>query len=196
MYNTYVSNGYMTVEALRMLRDAGMDAIKFDVKGDSEAVQKFCGVDVDLVWLNVGEAKRLGMHVEVVTLVVPGVNDSDDCLRGISQRHVVEAGPDTPLHFTRFHPDYEMTDRTATPIETLEKAYDIAKREGAHYVYLGNVPGHRLENTCCSSCGVPLIERYGFSVLRYRIAANGKCPKCGQVIPIVGRHKEAPRTWL
>lgn len=94
LYNTFVSNGYMTPEALRMLRDAGMDAIKFDVKGDEEAVSKYCGADVNVVWRNVGEARRLGMHVEVVTLVIPGVNDDEDCLRGIARRHLKEAGPE------------------------------------------------------------------------------------------------------
>jgi len=191
LYNTYVSNGYMTVEALRMLKKAGMDAIKFDVKGDREAVRRYCGADVDLVWRNIGEAKRLGMHVEVVSLIIPGVNDCDDRLHEVSQRHIKEAGPDSPLHFTRFHPDYEMTNRAVTPIETLEKAYDIARREGVHYVYLGNVQGHRLENTYCSACGAPLIERYGFNTLRYHITTNNNCPKCGQEIPLVGRYIKA-----
>jgi len=122
LYNTFVSNGYMTLEALRMLRDAGMDAIKFDIKGDEEAVQKYCGADVNIVWRNVREAKRLGMHVEVVTLVIPRVNDDADCIREIARRHLKEAGNEFPLHFSQFYPKYKMIDRPRTPVETLEKA--------------------------------------------------------------------------
>lgn len=187
LYNSFVSNGYETLKALKMLRDAGMDAIKFDMKGDKEAVQKHCGADVDIVWRNVDEAKKLGMHVEVVTLTIPDVNDDGDCLREIAQRHLKEAGPGVPLHFTQFYPTYKMRDRSRTPVKTLEKAHAIAKREGVQYVYIGNVPGHRLENTYCHNCGELLIKRYGFAVLKYAITANKKCPKCGREIPITGQ---------
>ena len=188
LYNTFVSNGYMTLEALRMLRDAGMDAIKFDMKGDEEAVQKYCGADVNVVWRNVGEAKRLGMHVEAVTLVIPGINDDDDCLREIARRHLKEAGPESPLHFSQFYPTYNMTDRPRTPVETLEKAHRIATKEGVQYIYAGNVPGHRLENTYCPACGELLIGRFGFAVTRYRISQDKICPRCGLEIPIIGEY--------
>ena len=188
LYNTFVSNGYMTLEALRMLRDAGMDAIKFDLKGDEEVVQKYCGADVNIVWRNVGEAKRLGMHIEVVTLVIPDVNDDEDCLREIARRHLKEAGPETPLHFTRFYPTYEMTDRPGTPVGTLEKAHSIAVEEGVQYVYAGNVPGHRLENTYCPACGEMLIGRSGFAVIEYRITPDKRCPRCGLEIPVTGEY--------
>ncbi|MEM2094958.1 MAG: AmmeMemoRadiSam system radical SAM enzyme [Candidatus Bathyarchaeia archaeon] len=194
LYNTYVSNGYMTLEALRMLREAGMDAIKFDVKGDEEAVRKYCGADVNIVWRNVAEAKRLGMHVEVVTLVIPGVNDDDDSLREISRRHLKEAGSTSPLHFTQFYPTYKMTDRPRTPVETIVRAHSIATKEGVQYVYAGNIPGHRLENTYCPSCGELLIGRFGFAITKYIIGEDRRCPKCGLEIPIVGRYiKSLPR---
>jgi pyruvate formate lyase activating enzyme len=197
LYNTFVSNGYMTLEALRMLRDSGMDAIKFDVKGDEEAVRNYCGADVNVVWRNVGEAKRLGMHVEVVTLVIPGVNDDEDCLRGIARRHLKEAGPESPLHFTQFYPTYNMMDRPRTPVETLEKAHSIAIKEGVRYVYAGNVPGQRLENTYCPDCGELLIGRFGFSVNKYRITPDKRCPRCGLDIPIAGEFvKSNSRRWL
>jgi len=186
LYNTYVSNGYMTGEALEMLKAAGMDAIKFDVKGGGEAVRRYCGADVEVVWRNVGKAKRLGMHVEVVNLVIPGLNDSEDCLEELIEQHLKEAGPDTPLHFTRFHPDYKMTDRPRTPVETLEKAYRTAKKAGVRYVYLGNVPGHPGENTYCPGCGELLIERFGFTVCKYKVSKEKRCPRCGWEIPIVG----------
>jgi len=188
LYNTYVSNGYMTLDALRMLRNAGMDAIKFDVKGDEEAVRRYCGADVNAVWRNVGEAKRLGMHVEVVTLIIPGINDDDDCLRDIAIRHLKDAGPESPLHFTQFYPTYKMMDRPRTPVRSLEKAHSIAVKEGARYVYAGNVTGNRLENTYCPECGQLLIGRFGFDVTKYAITRDKRCLRCGLEIPIVGEY--------
>jgi pyruvate formate lyase activating enzyme len=188
LYNTFVSNGYMSEKALEMLREAGMDAIKFDVKGDVEAVKKYCGADVEVVWRNIRRARELGMHVEIVTLVVPGVNDDEDCLRGIARRLLKTAGPETPIHFTRFHPNYRMVDRHATPTEVLDMAHDIAYEEGLRYVYVGNVPGHRWENTYCPDCGEMLIRRFIFDIIDYRVDKRGLCPRCKHPIPIVGKY--------
>ena len=188
MYANYISNGYMTLETLRALKDAGMDAIKFDVKGDFEAVKKFCGADVNIVWRNIGEAKRIGLHVEVVNLIIPKINDGEECIRELVKRHIKEAGDNTPLHFTRFYPAYKMADRPQTPIETLERAHDIAKKEGVKYVYIGNVLGHKLENTYCHNCGEVLIKRYGFFIVKYLITDDKRCPKCKQIIPVVGNY--------
>lgn len=186
LYNTFVSNGYMTIEALRMLKEAGMDAIKFDIKGDEEAVKRYCSADVNIVWRNISYAKTLGLHVEVVTLVIPGVNDDEDCIREIAHRHLKEAGPERPLHFTRFYPAYEMMDKPQTSVETLELARKIARDEGVQYVYLGNVPGHPFENTYCHVCGELLIRRFGFDVIRYELTKNKRCQKCGSEIPLTG----------
>ena len=186
-YNTLVSNGYMTSEALRMLRDAGMDAIKFDLKGGRDAVRRYCAADVDVVWRNIREAKRLGMHVEIVTLTIPQVNDDDETIVEIAQRCLKEVGPDVPMHFTRFYPAYDMTSRSATPVLTLERARELARKQGIHYVYIGNVPGHRWENTYCHNCGNLLIQRYGFSIVKHPITEGKKCPECNAEIPISGR---------
>lgn len=105
LYNCFVSNGYMTPEALRMLKEAEMDAIKIDVKGNSEVYKKYCAADSEVVWRNIKEAKRLGMHVEVVNLVITGVNDNEACLKEIILR-CREIDPNMPLHFTRYHPVY------------------------------------------------------------------------------------------
>ncbi|MFQ6134842.1 MAG: AmmeMemoRadiSam system radical SAM enzyme [Nitrososphaerales archaeon] len=188
LYSNYVSNGYMTGDVLEMLKDAGMEAIKFDVKGDREAVRRFCAADVDYVWRNVGLAKELELHVEVVTLIIPGVNDSEEQIERITKRHLREAGEDTPLHFTRFYPAYRMVDRPPTPVETLERASRIARKLGVHYVYLGNLPGHRPENTYCHNCNELLVKRYGLTVVRYSVAEGRRCPKCGCKIPIVGEY--------
>ena len=183
--NTFVTNGYMTLGALQMLHDAGMDAMCIDVKGDAAAVRKYCGGDIEVVWRNVREARRLGMHVEVVNLVIPRVNDREGQLRELAKRHLREAGKETPLHFTAYYPAYKF-DAPPTPVSTLERAHDIAVSEGLEFVYIGNVPGHRYENTYCPGCGELLIERYGLELSRAELR-DGKCPKCGREIPIIGR---------
>lgn len=188
LYNCYVSNGYMTLEALRLLAEAGMDAIKIDLKGDVEAYRKYCGgVDVNLVWRNAKEAKGLGLHVEVVNLVVTGVGDDDECLRWVIEKHLKEVGPETPLHFTRYYPAFKFKN-PSTNIETLEKAYEMAKKAGVLYPYIGNVAGHKYENTYCHNCRELLIKRFSYSILNYKITEGKKCPKCNVEIPITGRY--------
>jgi pyruvate formate lyase activating enzyme len=184
LLNTFVSNGYMTLEALRMLRDAGLDAINIDVKGDAPAVRKYCAAEVEPVWRNVREAKRLGMHVEVVNLVVPGVNDREEQFRELARRHLREAGDETPLHFTAYYPAYKF-DAPPTPVATLELARSVAVGEGLKFVYIGNVPGHRYENTYCPTCGRLLVRRYGLELVEVDLE-DRKCPSCGREIPIVG----------
>ncbi|MBS7281630.1 MAG: AmmeMemoRadiSam system radical SAM enzyme [Candidatus Freyarchaeota archaeon] len=185
-YNTYVTNGYMTLKALELLVESGLDAMNVDVKGCKETVQKYCGADVEHVWRNIHESKRRGVHIEITTLVIPRVNDDVDCLRGIARR-IKEEDENIPWHVTRFHPEYKMTDREATPIQTLERAREVGLSEGLKYVYIGNVPGHKGENTWCPNCGELLIERYIFSITKYRITPENKCPRCGTQIPIIGK---------
>ncbi len=183
--NTFVTNAYMTSEVLRMLHDAGLDALCIDVKGDAKAVREYCDLDVEVVWRNVREARKLGMHVEVVNLIIPGVNDRQEQLRELVRRHLREAGREVPLHFTAYYPAYRF-DANPTPVSTLERAHDLAKSEGVEFVYLGNVPGHRFENTYCPECGELLIERRSLELLRVNLK-DKKCPKCGREIPIIGR---------
>lgn len=183
-YNTFITNGYMTLEALQMLYDAGLDALCIDVKGNAEAVRKYCGLDVEVVWRNVHEAKKMGMHVEVVNLVIPGVNDRVDQFRNLARRHLREAGKETALHFTAYYPAYKF-DAPPTPVVVLERAHDIAVSEGLEFVYLGNVPEHRYENTYCPGCGELLIERFGVELVKVNLKGN-RCPSCGREIPITG----------
>ncbi len=164
-----------------------MDGLKVDVKGDAETYRKFCGgVDVEKVWRNIREAKRMGFHVEVVNLIVTGVNDEEECIKWLVEQHLKEASPETPLHFTRYYPAYKFNN-PATPIETLEKACELAKKLGVLYAYLGNVPGHKYENTYCPNCGETLVKRYGPRIVHYRITNAKQCPKCGSPIPIRGK---------
>jgi len=188
LYNTYVTNGYMTPEALELLIEAGLDAMNVDVKGDATAAKKHCGTDVEEVWRNCREAKKAGVHIEVTTLVIPTVNDDEGALQGIARRIREELGTDTPWHCSGYYPAYKFT-VPSTPLQTLERAHDIGREEGLDFVYLGNVVGHRAEslaceNTYCPECGELLIRRWGLSVTQNRLKDKG-CPRCGLTIPVV-----------
>ena len=182
LYNTFVTNGYMTEEALEALVEAGLDAANVDIKGEREAVRRYCGADVEVVWRNCRLFVEQGVHLEVTTLVIPGVNDSERTLRGIAKRIYAELGPEVPWHLTRYFPAYEFQ-APPTPVSTLERAHALAKEVGLAFVYLGNVPGHPLENTYCPRCGALLIERHGFSIAHCRLE-DGRCPDCGRRIPL------------
>jgi pyruvate formate lyase activating enzyme len=182
LYNTFVTNGYMTPEALDLLIEAGLDAMNVDIKGDAVVVKRFCrGVDVEKVWASCSRGRSCSLHIEVTTLVIPGVNDGDEILQGIADRLVRELGPAVPWHLSGYFPAYKFT-APPTPVSTLERAWQIGKDAGLQFVYLGNVPGHRYENTCCPSCHAVLIERCGLDVTRARID-HGRCPRCGKQVP-------------
>jgi len=181
LYNTFVTNGYMAPEALSLLVDAGLDAMNVDMKGDAAAVKRFCkGVDVNKVWMACQAAQACGVHIEITTLIIPGVNDADATLREIAGRIVADLGTQVPWHITAYHPAYRFT-APSTPIRTLERAWRIGKDAGLEFVYTGNVPGHRWDNTYCPACGALLIERVGFDVLLNAIR-GGRCPHCGRRI--------------
>jgi pyruvate formate lyase activating enzyme len=181
LYNTYVTNGYMTPEALALLVEAGLDAMNVDVKGDPVAVRKYCkGVDVEKVWAACRMTRSQGVHLEITTLVIPGVNDTDAVLRGIAMRIVNELGSKVPWHLSAYFPAYRFT-APPTPLSTLERAWVLAKEAGLDFVYLGNVAKHRLNHTYCPECGTLLIHRVGFNVLRNAMR-NGRCPTCSRSI--------------
>lgn len=186
LYCCFVSNGYQTPDALQMLAKVGLDGLKIDIKGDDEVYEKYCReIDVEKIWRNAEEAKAIGMHVELVNLVIADVNDDDECISDIIEKHLRHLGPEVPLHFTRYHPAYEFHN-PPTKVIILEKAYQTAKKAGILYPYLGNVPGHRYENTYCPNCGEILIKRFGHSMIENKIDREKKCPKCGLKIPIFG----------
>jgi len=181
LYNTFVTNGYMSGKALELLVEAGLDAMNVDVKGDAEAVAGYCGAGVEPVWRNCRRAQSLGVWVELTTLVVPGVNDDEAGLTGIAARIATELGPDTPWHLSRYHPAYRFT-APPTPVSTLERARQIGQDAGLRYVYLGNVPGHPGEHTVCPGCGRTLVRRGLLRLMRCDVTPDGRCPHCGQEI--------------
>ncbi len=186
LYNTMVTNGYMTPEALRLLAEAGLDGMNVDVKGGAGAVRRHCkGIDVEKVWTSCRRAREMGVHLELTTLVVPGVNDDDSSLKSIARRTVAELGAEVPWHVSGYFPAYRFHE-PPTPLATLERARAIGRGVGLPFVYLGNVPGHPSGNTWCPECGKLLIQRWGLAVTRNHLR-NGCCPWCGSVLPGVWR---------
>ena len=184
--NIYVTNGYMTEEMLdafgRHLHAANVDLKSFS----DEFYRKTCGARLQPVLDTLKAMKKRNIWLEITTLVVPGQNDSEGELRDLAGFIAREVGVDTPWHVSRFHPDYEMHNVSATPEETLRRAHEIGLEAGLRYVYEGNVFGSEGENTCCYSCHKRLIHRYGFEVVENLVAAGSKCPFCGAVIDGVG----------
>jgi pyruvate formate lyase activating enzyme len=182
----YVTNGYITEEALRELSPM-LGAYRVDIKSfTDDFYKKVCGARLQPVLDSAVIARELGMHIETVTLVIPGLNDGMDEITALIRWVIEHLGPATPMHFSAFHPDYKMMDRSATPVATLEKIYTRAKELGLKYPYTGNVFNHPYENTYCPACGTTLIERQGFSS-RCLGLDDRQCRKCGETIEIV-RH--------
>lgn len=180
---TFVSNGHATPEVLDYLAPV-LDGCKIDLKAFSEPTYRALGGSLAAVRETIASCWRLGIWVEVVTLVVPGLNDSDAELAAIAG-FLASVSPDLPWHVTAFHPDYQMTDLPRTPATTLARAAEIGVRAGLHYVYAGNLPGRtgNLEDTRCPGCGATLVRRVGFSVLDNVLTAEGRCPTCSTTIP-------------
>ncbi len=175
-YITYVTNGYMSKEAIDQF-DV-LDAANVDVKSFSdEFYRKICKAKLDRVLESVEYMHKKGIFLEITYLVIPELNDGDEEIKNFSE-WVYSMDKSIPVHFSRFHPDYKMLDREATPISTLEKAVKIAKDVGIEYVYIGNVWGHKYEKTYCPNCNTLIIDRYGFYVKEIRLE-NGRCPECG-----------------
>jgi pyruvate formate lyase activating enzyme len=179
---SFVSNGHATPEALDYLAPV-MDAYKVDLKAFRPESYRALGGKLDAVLETIRGLVGRGIWTEVVTLVVPGFNDSDEELTAIAE-FLASVSRDIPWHVTAFHSDYEMADVPSTPASTLLRAAEIGRRAELHHVYAGNLPGRvgRLEDTLCPSCGETVVERSGFSVRRNALAADGRCPSCGAAI--------------
>ncbi len=174
--NVFVSNGYLSEKATRMLAPF-LDAINIDIKSFSDDFyKKICGARLQPVLDNVRLMKELGVWVEVTTLIIPGLNDSEEELRQIAS-FLLDIDSDIPWHVTAFHPMYKMMDRPPTPLSTLERARRVGVETGLKYVYEGNIPGGGGENTFCPSCQAKVIQRYGFSI-RENTLIEGACPHC------------------
>ena len=177
-----VSNGYIQEEALRAAYGR-MDAVKIDLKSFSGSYyQKVVKGELKPVLDSLVTLREMGKWTEIVYLVVPTLNDSDAEFHGLANWVKTNLGPEVPLHFTQFHPDYLLKNLPITPIGTLERAKAIADAEGLHYVYIGNVPGHPAENTYCPQCRKMLVKRAGFEIQQLLIR-KGACSFCKHPIP-------------
>lgn len=189
LFNTFVTNGYMTPEAIEMIAPY-LDAATVDFKGggDPEFYRKFASVpSVEPIYDSLKEMKKHGVHIEVTNLIVPKIGDSMDRIEKLARWICENLGADTPFHLLRFHPDYNLTTIRSTDIKTLEEAYEVSCRAGLNYVYIGNVPGHKYENTYCPDCNELLVKRYGFGVIRWNLTDDFRCPNCNMKIAIRGK---------
>jgi pyruvate formate lyase activating enzyme len=178
LYNNFVTNGYMTQRALEMLSPY-LDAANVDLKSFSEDFYRnVCGAHLQPVLNSIKLMRKLKIWVEVTTLVIPGLNDSEEELGSIAQ-FIASVGAEIPWHVSRFHPDYQVFDRKPTPLETLKLAKDIGQAAGLRYVYMGNV--FEGNNTYCYNCKRTLVERSGLSVSE-SVLKRGSCPYCQTVL--------------
>ena len=183
--NVFVTNGYMTSEAVQMISPY-LDAANVDLKAFNEKFYKeVVKARLEPVKETLKLMKSLGIFVEVTTLLIPGLNDDKKELEMLAEFLVKSLGPETPWHISRFHPTYKLLDRPSTPLETLIMAREIGIKSGLKYVYTGNVPGDDGEKTFCYKCNNILIDRWGFYV-RKNLIENGKCVHCGAHIDGVG----------
>jgi len=177
-----ISGGYIQPEPLKKWCRT-VDAIKVDLKAFSEKFYKeVVNGELKPVLETLVTIREQGTWTEIVYLVIPTLNDSDGEFKAAAQWVKANLGPDVPVHFTRFHPEYLLTNLPSTPVETLERAKAIADAEGLHYVYVGNVPGHSGENTYCPKCKRVIVERQGYTVGQVQLK-KGKCAFCAQAIP-------------
>lgn len=189
IFNTFVTNGYMTPEAVKTVAPV-LDAATVDFKaaGDPKFYREFMAVpSVDPIYESLKEMKRNGIHIEVTNLVVPKRGDEIEKIRDLAGWVRDNLGRDTPFHLLRFHPNYQLTSIPSTPIDTLEKGCEVASEVGLNYVYVGNAPGHRYENTYCPNCHELLIKRFSFEIMKWNLTKDMRCPACGQKIAIEGK---------
>jgi pyruvate formate lyase activating enzyme len=177
-----ISNGYIQEKPLRELCKH-LTGVKIDLKAFTETFYKEqCNGELAPVLKTLETLKDIGIWFEIVVLVIPTLNDSEDEIRQMSRWIMEHLGPNVPVHFSRFHPTYRVTNLPRTPVSTVERCRRVALESGIHYVYAGNLPTHPGENTYCHACQRTIIQRAG-----YRIVANniedGKCPYCGTEIP-------------
>ncbi len=179
---TVVSNGYIQEQALRDVLPL-LAAVKVDLKSFSDEFyrQQVRG-RLEPVLKALEAIRASGTWLEIVVLLIPTLNDSEAEVRDLARWVKAHLGPDVPVHFTRFHPTYRLTNLPPTPVATLERAHQVARAEGLHFVYLGNVPGHPAESTRCPGCGAVVIRRVGFQVTANGLK-DGACAGCGRAIP-------------
>ncbi|QLA16028.1 AmmeMemoRadiSam system radical SAM enzyme [Desulfolutivibrio sulfoxidireducens] len=180
--NIMVSNGFQSPQCLKELAPL-IDAANIDLKAfTNDFYVRICGAKLEPVKKNLARIREMGWWLEVTTLLIPGLNDAEEELRGMAAFLVKELGPDTPWHLSRFHPDFTMLDRPPTPPATLDMARRIGLEAGLRFVYVGNLGPREQNDTPCPSCGAVVVHRAGFTCGPVRLR-NGVCPDCGATVP-------------
>jgi pyruvate formate lyase activating enzyme len=190
LFNTLVTNGYMTHETVKTITPY-IDAITVDFKaaGDSNFYKTFSTVsDVKPIFDTLKAFKLEGVHFEITNLVIPKIGNSMQHIQTLAKWINDYLGPNTPFHLLRFRPDYKMTTTPVTSLEDMEHAYLIAKGEGLLFTYLGNMSGHVAENTCCPACREPVIRRNGFEIIQWDLNSDMNCKFCGNHLPVKGKY--------
>jgi pyruvate formate lyase activating enzyme len=181
--NNWVTNGYTSREGLKLALPY-LDAANVDLKGFTEKFyNKICGAKLKPVLKTLETMKKAGVWVEVTTLVIPDQNDTKEHFEGIANFIAKKLGKETPWHISRFFPAYKLMNLPPTPLSVLELAYELGKKAGLRYVYLGNVPAEEKEDTFCPKCGTKMINRAGYEILRHD--KNGKCAKCDENLNLI-----------
>jgi pyruvate formate lyase activating enzyme len=176
--NVFVTNGFMSTESRSHLLRF-LDAANIDLKSFSEKTYKdVMGAKLQPVLDNIQALHQAGVFIEVTTLLVPGLNDSEEEIRDITA-FLAAVSPALPWHVSRFHPDYRMQDRPATPADRMKRALEIGAEAGLKHIYAGNIHLEGRENTYCSACNELLIRRFGYQQPDIYLKEKGKCPKCG-----------------
>jgi pyruvate formate lyase activating enzyme len=191
LLTSYVSNGNATPEVLEFIKP-WVDCYKVDLKSfNDQTYRRHIGGTLAPVLDTIQRLMQMGFWVEIVTLVVPGMNDSESELKEIAQ-FIASVSKDIPWHVTAFHPDYQRRDLERTSVETINLSWQIGKAAGLRYVYSGNLPGMvgDTENTVCHGCGSTLIQRKGYKVLKNDLGSDGVCPHCATAIPGIWRLPE------
>ncbi|UCE60991.1 MAG: AmmeMemoRadiSam system radical SAM enzyme [Phycisphaerales bacterium] len=185
-----ISNGYIQEKPLRQLCKR-LTGVKIDFKAFSDKFyRESCAGELKPVLTTLEILREIGIWLELVVLVIPTLNDSPEEIKQMGEWVVKRLGPDVPMHFTRFHPTYRITNLPRTPVSTLERCRQIAMDAGVRYVYAGNVPTHPGENTYCHNCNHELIHRVGYRI-SFNLLQDGKCPKCAETIPGVWSQEQA-----
>jgi len=183
--NVWVSNGYLSEKSLKVISPF-IDAANIDLKSfDDNFYRKYCGALIRPVLDNLVEIKNKKIWLEITTLIIPSLNDSEKILRQTAKFIRSNLGPETPWHISRFNKEisWKLKNIPDTPIETVKKAWEIGKEEGLKYVYSGNMPGHPTEDTYCPNCNARTIERTGYNIKRYD--NNGRCQNCKKNLDLI-----------
>ncbi len=190
LFTVFVSNGYMTPEAVEMIK-GNIDAVVIDFKGNGD--KKFSNkyetvLSDEPIRETILNIIKAGIHLEITDLIIPYVGDSLEAGDNLTKWLVKNVGTDIPIQFTRFHPDYKMLDYPETSYGDLLKHYEIAKKNGMKFVYIGNVPGNTYENTYCPKCNKLVIERTGFFITKWNLDNDNRCIYCKSKIPLYGNY--------